>query len=122
MNPSTRTNRIRRHTRTRAKISGTAVRPRVAVFKSSAHVYVQAIDDVAGVTIAAVNDAHVKVAKAGHEGLGTKAARAHQAGIQLAELLKGKGVSSAVFDTSGFAYHGRLKAVAEALRSNGIQI
>ncbi len=110
-----RTNRIRRHARIRAKVSGTAERPRIAVFKANQHVYVQAIDDVAAKTLAAVNDA--QAAKKG-----TKTDKAGAAGKALAELLKKKGIAVAVFDVGGFKYHGRVKAVAEGLREGGIKI
>lgn len=109
-----RANRIRRHARIRAKVSGTAERPRVTVFKSSAHLYAQAINDTTNKTIAAVNDAQFKK--------GTKTERASHAGKKLAELLTKAGIKSAVFDVAGFKYHGRVKAVAEALRENGITI
>jgi large subunit ribosomal protein L18 len=115
INITKRTNRIRRHVRGRAKVSGTVERPRIAVFKSNAHLYAQAIDDTARVTIAAVNDA--QIAKKG-----TKTEHATAVGKKLAEALKKKGVSSAVFDKGGFAYHGRIKAVAESLRADGIKI
>ena len=113
-NITKRVNRIRRHARVRAKISGTAERPRVAVFKSSAHLYVQAIDDTTSKTIAAVNDAQFKK--------GTKTERSAHAGKKLAELLTKAGVTTAVFDVAGYKYHGRVKAVAEALREGGIKI
>ena len=116
INRTKRINRIRRHARGRAKISGTAERPRVAVFKSNAHVYAQAIDDVARKTIAAVNDAHLKAVK------GTKTDHAAAVGTQLAKLLAEQGVKTVVFDKSGFTYHGRIKAVAEALRAGGITV
>ncbi len=109
-----RINRIRRHVRVRAKISGTAERPRVTVFKSNAHVYVQAIDDASGKTLAAVNDAQFKK--------GTKTERAVHAGKKLVELLTKAGVKRVVFDAAGFTYHGRTKVVAEALREGGIAV
>ncbi len=115
INITKRVNRIRRQVRGRAKISGTAERPRVTVFKSNAAVYAQAIDDVSGKTLAAVNDAHLKAK-------GAKADRATKAGEKLAELLKAKGVTTVVFDKAGFKYHGRVKAVAEALRAAGITL
>ena len=113
INISKRTNRARRHARGRAKLVGTAQRPRVAVFKSNTYVYVQAIDDVSHKTLVAVNDAHV--AKKG-----TKTERAALAGKKLAELLQEKKVKTVIFDKSGFTYHGRIKAVADALREAGI--
>lgn len=113
-NITKRTNRIRRHARVRAKISGTAERPRVAVFKSNMHVYAQAIDDTASKTLAAVNDAQFRK--------GAKTERAAAAGKKLAELLVKQGIKAAVFDVSGFKYHGRIKAVAEGLRAGGITV
>ncbi len=107
-------NRHRRHARGRAKIIGTGERPRVAVFKSNAHVYVQAVDDATHRTVAAVNDAKVKK--------GTKTERALESGRMLAALLKGAGVAVVVFDKGGFKYHGRVKAVAEGLREGGIKV
>lgn len=115
INITKRLNRIRRHNRGRALIAGTSDRPRVTVFKSNAHLYAQAIDDAAGKTIAAVNDAKLKKT-------GTKTEHAAAAGKKLAELLKEKKVKSVVFDKSGFKYHGRVKAVAEALREAGITV
>ena len=109
--------RKRRHARVRAKISGTADRPRIAVFKSNRGVYAQAIDDVARTTIAAVNDVMLKkTAKK------TKKDMAQAAGAALAELLVKKGITRAVFDASGFAYQGRVQAVADALREGGITV
>ena len=115
INITKRLNRSRRHARGRAKLTGTAERPRVTVFKSNTHVYAQAVDDTTGKTIAAVNDAHV--AKKG-----TKTERATVCGTKLAEALKAKGVSTVIFDKAGFTYHGRIKAVAEALRAGGITV
>lgn len=115
INITKKINRKRRQVRGRALIVGTAERPRVTVFKSNVHLYVQAIDDSAGTTIAAVNDAQLKSKKAG-----TKTDHAAAAGTKLAELLKEKKVETVVFDKSGFKYHGRVKAVAEALRAAGI--
>jgi large subunit ribosomal protein L18 len=117
INITKRLNRIRRHNRGRALIAGTAERPRVTVFKSNVHLYAQAIDDVAGKTIAAVNDAQLKSKKTG-----TKTDHAAATGKKLAELLKEKNVKVVVFDKSGFKYHGRIKAVAEALREAGITL
>lgn len=109
-----RTNRIRRHQRVRAKVSGTAERPRVVVFKSNRWTYAQAIDDVACVTIASVNDRAAKK--------GTKTERAATLGAKLAEALKAKKITTVVFDKGGFAYHGRVKAVADGLREGGIRV
>ncbi len=116
INITKQVNRKRRQVRGRAKISGTAERPRVTTFKSNVHIYMQAIDDVANVTIAAVNDAALKMKK------GTKIERAAAAGVKLAELLAAKKITRVVFDKAGFKYHGRVKAVAEALRAAGITV
>lgn len=115
INMTKRINRQRRQNRGRAKIAGTAQRPRVTVFKSNVHVYAQAVDDATGKTIAAVNDAKLKKA-------GTKTEHAAEAGKKLAGLLKEKGVTVVIFDKAGFKYHGRVKAVAEALRAEGIKL
>ena len=121
-----RTLRKRRHLRTRAKISGTAERPRISVFKSNRAVLVQAIDDTAHKTLASANDAALKTAKAGvpdeFKAWGTKAQRAFVAGKNVAEALKKQGIEKVVFDTGGFKYHGRVQAVAEGLRTSGIAV
>ena len=109
-----RTNRLRRHRRVRAKISGTAERPRVVVFKSNQWTYAQAVDDVAHKTLASVNDRAAKK--------GTKTERAAELGTKLAESLTAKKIAVAVFDKGGFAYHGRVKAIADGLRKGGIRV
>ena len=111
---SNRTNRIRRHNRVRARISGTATRPRVVVFRSSQHIIVQAVDDAAHRTLASASDATTKK--------GTKTERAMATGKALAAALKGAKVSAAVFDRGGYQYHGRVKAVADGLRNGGITL
>ena len=103
-----------RHARIRAKISGTAERPRVVVFKSNRWTYAQAIDDVACTTLASVSDRAAKK--------GTKTDRAAALGTKLAELLKAKHIEAAVFDKAGFKYHGRVKAIADGLREGGIRV
>ncbi len=116
-------NRIRRHARVRAKISGTSARPRVAVFKSNQHIFVQAIDDTTRKTIAGISDQKTKSAKNdAPKELGGKEKRAFAIGEQVGELLKKSGVEAVVFDKGGFKYHGRVKAVAEGLRKAGIRL
>ncbi|HYU64988.1 MAG TPA: 50S ribosomal protein L18 [Candidatus Paceibacterota bacterium] len=110
-----------RHKRVRALIQGTSERPRIAVAKSNKHVYVQAIDDTHGKTLLGVSDAKVKLAKA-IETATTKVRYAYAVGEKLAAALKELGITKAVFDRGGFKYHGRVKAVADALRNSGIQI
>jgi large subunit ribosomal protein L18 len=116
--------RIRRHRRIRAAMSGTAQRPRIAVFKSSKHTYAQAIDDQKHVTLASVSDARVKVGKTSEarEGAGNKEKHAFALGQALGAKLKELSVGTVVFDRGGFQYHGRVKAVADGLRQAGITV
>lgn len=104
--------RKRRHAKVRAKISGTEVRPRLAVFRSNKNIYAQVIDDVNAVTIAQAND--LKETK------GTKQERAIAVGKAVAEAAKAKGVEAVVFDRAGYLFAGRVKAVAEAAREAGL--
>lgn len=111
------TARLRRKKRVRGRISGTAERPRLSVFRSGKHIYVQAIDDVAGSTIATAS-----TLSEGFESNGLKKAeQATQVGTLLAKALLAKGISAAVFDRNGYRYHGRVKALAEGARSGGLQ-
>jgi large subunit ribosomal protein L18 len=107
--------RIRRHARVRAKVSGTAERPRVCVFKSNQHLFVQVVDDVAHRTL-------VSSGKPSAKAKGTKTEQAKALGTTLAKEMKGKGIERAVFDAGGFKYHGRVRAVAEGLREGGIAV
>lgn len=102
-----------RATRVRARILGTAEKPRLSVFRSNSCLSVQAIDDVAARTLASAND--LKLDK------GTKTERAAQVGTALAQALSKLGVKTAVFDRGGYRYHGRVKALADAARAAGIQ-
>lgn len=112
-------NRQRRHVRVRAKVHGTAERPRLAVFRSSAHIYAQLIDDERGHTLAAASDLEEDVtSRAGEEA--SKSARARAVGEVIAERAKAAGVTSVVFDRGGFLYHGRIRAVADAAREQGL--
>jgi large subunit ribosomal protein L18 len=106
--------RVRRHGRVRKKVSGTSSRPRLAVFRSNRHIYVQLIDDVQAVTIAAASDAEVKGAD--------KTKRAKAVGELIAGRAKEAGVDAAVFDRGGRLYHGRVAALAEGAREGGLQI
>ncbi len=106
--------RLRRHTRVRKKVAGSATRPRLAVFRSNRHIYVQLIDDVKAVTIAAASDTEVK----GKD----KTARAKAVGGLIAGRAKEAGVEAAVFDRGGRLYHGRVAALAEGAREGGLQI
>jgi large subunit ribosomal protein L18 len=112
--------RKRRHVRVRAKVSGTAERPRLNVFRSSAHIYAQVIDDTAGRTIVAASDLEDAVTQQAGDGA-TKTARAAAVGQAIAQRAKDAGVESVVFDRGGFLYHGRIKAVADGAREGGLK-
>lgn len=105
-------NRVRRANRVRARITGTAERPRLSVFRSNTHITVQAIDDVTGVTLCSATDMTLDS--------GTKSERASTVGKNIAEAMLAKGIKTCVFDRGGFLYHGRVKALAEAARTGGI--
>ena len=113
------TPRQRRHVRVSAKVSGTAQRPRLNVFRSSAHIYAQLIDDTLGHTLAAASDLEQEVKDRAGDGA-TKTARAKAVGELVAERGKAAGVSRVVFDRGGFLYHGRIRAVAEGAREGGL--
>lgn len=110
-------NRINRHKRLRAKIKGTTARPRVSVFRSNKHIFAQVIDDSVSKTI---TSSIIKSSK-NTAPKGTKTEIAEKVGGKLAKKIKEKGITKVVFDRSGFKYHGRVKALAEALRKSGIK-
>jgi large subunit ribosomal protein L18 len=113
------TRRQRRHVRVRAKVSGTSARPRLNVFRSSAHIYAQVIDDDRGRTLVAASDLEKDVRdRAGADA--TKSARARVVGEVIGERAKAAGINTIVFDRGGFIYHGRVKAVAEGAREAGL--
>ena len=112
--------RQRRHVRVRAKISGTAQRPRLNVFRSSAHIYAQVIDDLKGHTIVAASDLDETVRERAGTGA-TKSIRARAVGEVVAERAKQAGIDAVLFDRGGFLYHGRVKAVAEGAREGGLK-
>jgi large subunit ribosomal protein L18 len=114
--PDTRSQRIKRHKRVRAKISGTPERPRLNVFRSAANIYAQIIDDVNGVTLVSASSLEKDFACEG-----TKSDAAKQVGINVAERAKAKGIDTVVFDRGGYVYHGRVKALAEGAREGGLQ-
>ncbi len=109
--------RLRRHRRVRGKISGTAERPRLAVFRSSKHIYAQIIDDVAGVTLVSAS-----TVEKGFEGFGGNVEAANKVGKMIAEKALEKGIKTVVFDRGGFVYHGRVKALAEGAREGGLEL
>ena len=108
--------RSRIHKRIRRKLRGTAERPRLAVFRSVAHIYAQVIDDGEGKTLAAASSVD-KAAKIN----GGNVAAAKAIGKLVAERAKEKGISRVVFDRGGYQYHGRVKALAEAARAAGLE-
>lgn len=113
------TPRKKRHVRVRAKVSGTAARPRLNVFRSSAHIYVQVIDDNRGHTLVAASDLEQEVLdRAGAEA--TKTARARAVGELIGERAKAAGIEAITFDRGGYLYHGRIKAVADGARNAGL--
>jgi large subunit ribosomal protein L18 len=108
--------RRRIHRRIRRKLSGTGERPRLAVFRSVAHIYAQVIDDTKGATIVSASSVD-KTAKA----KGGNVAAAKVIGTLVAERAKEKGIKSVVFDRGGYQYHGRIKALADAARAAGLE-
>lgn len=114
------TPRQRRHVRVRAKVRGTARRPRLNVFRSSAHIYAQVIDDNEGRTLVAASDLEDAVRDRAGSGA-TKSARAKAVGEVIGERAKEAGFETIVFDRGGYLYHGRVKAVADGAREAGLQ-
>src|SRR5690349_16210957 len=114
--------RVRIALRQRKRISGTAERPRLRVFRSVAHIYAQVIDDMNGTTIvsAASTEPSLKGSLTGGARPGNKAG-AQALGKAIAERLKEKGITRVVFDRGGYLYHGRVRAVAEAAREAGLE-
>jgi large subunit ribosomal protein L18 len=113
--------RVRRHTRVRRKVAGTAERPRLAVNRSLRHISAQVIDDTSGRTVAAAStvDRELRAALSGKGGGNVAAAQA--VGRLVAVRAKAAGVTRVVFDRGGFKYHGRVAAVADAARSEGLE-
>ena len=114
--PDTRGQRIKRHKRVRGKISGTAERPRLSVFRSESNIYAQIIDDVAGNTLVAASS----VEKA-FEGNGGNIEAAKKVGAMVAERALQKGIEEVVFDRGGYVYHGRVAELAEGAREAGLK-
>jgi len=111
--------RNRRHQRVRNKVSGTAQRPRLCVFRSTNHIYAQVIDDVAGNTFVAASTLTPEIKK--DAGDKNKVAQAGLVGTLVAKLAVSKDISEVVFDRGGYKYHGRVKALAEAAREAGLK-
>ena len=108
--------RLKRHTRVRAKISGTTERPRLAVYRSNAHIYAQIIDDEKGVTLCAASSN-----EKGFEGIGSNKEAAKKVGMKIAERAKEKGIETVVFDRGGYIYHGRVSELASGAREGGLK-
>ncbi len=108
--------RLRRHTRVRGKVSGTAERPRLNVYRSLNHIYAQIIDDVKGVTLVAASSVEKDFGMNG----GNKEA-AKKVGELIAKRAADKGITEVVFDRGGYIYHGRVKELAEGAREGGLK-
>ena len=108
--------RLRRRRRVRAKVRGTAERPRVSVFRSNRGIFAQLIDDDAGRTLAAVNWTEADLRELG------PTEQAHKVGELLAQRAQAAGVTVVVFDRGGYQYHGRVKALAEGAREGGLTL
>ena len=115
MSLSTREARLRRHRRVRGKVSGTAERPRLVVFRSNRGIFAQLVDDEAGRTLASASWLGLRSHK------GTKTEQAAEVGKALADAAKKAGVETCVFDRAGYLYHGRVKALAEGAREGGLE-
>lgn len=113
-----RESRIRRHRRVRKKIHGTAARPRLAVHRSNKHLVTQLIDDDAGRTLASASTSEADLRS---QGSGATVDAATKVGSLLADRAKSAGITKVVFDRGGFAYHGRIAAVASAARDAGLE-
>ncbi|HDO23645.1 MAG TPA: 50S ribosomal protein L18 [bacterium] len=111
--------RVKRHRKVRTKIIGAGNRPRISVFRSNRHIFVQLIDDSKGITIVSASDLNYK--PVGRKKT-NKVEIAREVGKDFAKKTLAKKIKTAVFDRSGYKYHGRVKAVAESLREAGIKI
>ena len=113
--------RQKRHTRVRKRVQGTSERPRLNIYRSSSNIYAQVIDDLAGRTLAAASslDASLRGDKRG-KSVGGNIDAAKSVGTLIADRAKSAGVSKVVFDRGGYLYHGRVQALADAARENGL--
>ena len=114
--PNTKAQRVRRHQRVRGKISGTAERPRLNVFRSAKNIYAQIIDDVKGVTLVSASTLDKEF-----EGNGGNKDAAHKVGEMVAKRAVEKGIDQVVFDRGGYIFHGRVKELAEGAREGGLK-
>lgn len=106
--------RNRRRVRVRSRVTGTAERPRLSVFRSSKHIYAQVIDDLAGKTLAQASSSTSKMT-------GKKIDKSVGVGTEVAQKAKAAGIAKVVFDRGGYKYHGRVKALADAAREAGLE-
>ena len=107
--------RVRKHLRVRAKISGTAEKPRLCVVRSNKHIEAQIIDDVKGVTLCSASSVQLKLAN------GSNCEAAAKVGAELAKRALAKGIEVVAFDRGGYLYHGRVAALADAAREGGLK-
>lgn len=119
MKSTPRLARIKRHNRVRAKVTGTTDRPRLSVFRSLNHIYAQVIDDVKGVTIVSASTVDPEIAGS-LEGK-VKKSQAELVGLTVAKRAMEKGVAEVVFDRGGYKYSGRVQALADAARKQGLK-
>ena len=117
VNPKAR-KRLRRKASIRKRISGTAARPRLSVFRSARHIYAQAIDDVANRVLASVSDMHKEIETDGKK----KREKARAVGLAIGKKLREQNIESVVFDRNGYIYHGRVKEVADGAREAGLTL
>jgi large subunit ribosomal protein L18 len=110
--------RFRRHLRVRRKVTGSAERPRLVVFRSSKHIYAQVVDDTNGLTLVGAADTSEGIQV---DGKG-KTAKSFALGRLIATKAKAKGITKVVFDRGGYQYHGRVKAVADGARKGGLEL
>jgi len=111
--------RKRRHLRVRKKVQGTPERPRLVIFRSNKHIYAHLVDDGAGRVLMGVADGSEGITPP--EGMNGKVAKGFAVGEALAKKAKEAGIAKVVFDRAGYAYHGRVKAVAEGARKGGLE-
>ena len=114
--PDTNAQRIKRHRRVRAKISGTPERPRLNVFRSEKNIYAQIIDDVSGNTLCAASSVEKDF-----EGSGSNKEGARKVGVLIAQRALEKGIDTVVFDRGGYVYHGRVQELADGAREGGLK-
>ena len=120
MPPTARELRLARHKHVRRKLRGTEARPRLAVFRSLSHIYAQVVDDGPGHTLASASSLEIRGGD--HTAPGPKTAVARQVGALLAQRAREQGIVRVAFDRGGYKYHGRVKALAEGARAEGLEL